>query len=200
MEQWRSDVKERYAQYQSADCRMSGFQSCSLQVVSGRLHEEWPLGKLLCPSLITLATPSHRTPLVMLSYFCNGASESLIFSARCGDNQEQKIRTENSPALRRGSIARRSWGRGRPTPSLIASVRTPVMSTENRSPAQPPHVNRTHKSEEPAEEQLKKLMARGPRPKSLPRMAWCMSYTFLLFRYTPTKTMIGPITAYICAV
>jgi hypothetical protein len=32
------------------------------------LHEEWPLGKLLCPSLITLGTPLQMTPLVMLSY------------------------------------------------------------------------------------------------------------------------------------
>jgi len=90
------DMKERHVQYQSADCSVclcidaaaNGFQSCRWSgLLSAHLHEEWPLGKLLCPSLITLATPSHRTPPVMLSYFCNGSSESLIFSARCGDNQ-----------------------------------------------------------------------------------------------------------------
>nr|ACN36271.1 unknown [Zea mays] len=101
-------------------------------------HEEWPLGKLLCPSLITLATPSHRTPLVMLSYF----------GTPSGKQRQKKL------------------GRGRPTPSLMASVRTPVMSTEKRRP----------------------------------RMAWCMSYTFLRFRYNPTNTTIGPITAYTCAI
>jgi hypothetical protein len=31
-------------------------------------HEVWPLGKLLWPSLITLGSPWHMTPVVMLLY------------------------------------------------------------------------------------------------------------------------------------
>jgi hypothetical protein len=63
-----------------------------------------------------------------------------------------------------GKHRQKKLGRGRPTPSLIASVRTPVMSTENRMPAQPQqaHVRKLQHSGQPpqlelqsAEEQLK---------------------------------------------
>jgi hypothetical protein len=104
-------------------------------------HEVWPLGKLLKPSLTTLGTPWwHMTSVVILSNTltciyqsncCKGAVN------KCAISKGEK-KTRGRPrytAFPSGKQRQKKFGRGRPTASLIASVRTPVINTENRIPA-----------------------------------------------------------------